>query len=762
MPFVEFFYSAPVALSFSAIAILLIGFLCWKGKGRQIVLGLGLFLYLRYLVWRGLFTLNLDDALSIFLSCTLLVAEVYGLVQYVFFSYQAWSPTDRRPRPLQHLPSVDIFVTVVDEPLQILKRTLVGCLEQDYPKNKFQVFVLDDGPRENVQALAKSLGCHYLRRQDRLHAKAGNLNYGLGHSSGDLVAVFDVDHVPVRNFLQDTVGFLEDETVAFVQTPHHFYNQDIFQRNLRLERYLKNEQALFFRMLQAGRDRHNSAFFAGSGGLFRRTSLTEIGGFQTGTLTEDLHTSLLLHAKGYKSCYLNKIVSAGLMPENFEDYLKQRCRWAIGCCQVLLKDNPLTKRWLTFPQRIDYFASIYYFFFGLPRIVFLAAPLAWLFFDLPLLHADIAVLLHLFGSYYLASAISIGMISGGTRNAFWADVYEVAMCFALSRAVVTTLCAPWKRRHFDVTPKGQRIEKKGMRKLTLVLPHLMFAGLLIIGLVLGIQKWMRPTEHPGLALSVFWASANLLLLAVAILSASERPQLRHAIRLNRQFPCQIMTEHETIQANTLDCNEWGLGVSVTKPVLPRFDWLRVNIQIAPNEQISVRGRIIRQEQNKGGDFHVGVRFADLDDSTIKVVIQTLFSSSDSWNESLGEKPRLLQSLWLLVHALGGIRDVSSPRRRRIPRGRLQKTCQLFVPGLILRGTTQDISLSGLSALFPGEKEPPWEMCVLDVGGVSLKVFPIFSFVRRSGQTLMGFRIEGVERGEQEWHALYGALWQRSH
>jgi cellulose synthase (UDP-forming) len=188
-------------------------------------------------------------------------------------------------------PTVDVMVTVVHEPLDILKRTLVGCVNQEYPKGRFTVYVLDDGHRDEVRELATSLGCAYLRRPDRsLHAKAGNLNHALKRSSGELLALFDVDHVPVTSFLKETVGFFQDPTVAFVQTPHHFYNPDIFQRNLHLEQELKNEQALFFRMVQSGRNRHNRAFFAGSSGLFRRSPLEEIGGFQTQTISEDLYT----------------------------------------------------------------------------------------------------------------------------------------------------------------------------------------------------------------------------------------------------------------------------------------------------------------------------------------------------------------------------------------------------------------------------------------------------------------------------------------
>ena len=195
-------------------------------------MALTLFLYVRYLVWRGLYTLNTDDWAGLMISSMVLLAEVYGLVQLMFFTFQAWRPLERQSPPITTYPTVDVFVTVVNEPLDILRRTLVGCISQDYPPGKYNVFVLDDGHRQEVRDLAQSMGCSYITREGRDHAKAGNLNHALRQTSGELIAVFDTDHVPTSAFLRETVGFFENERVAIVQTPHHFYNPDIFQKNL--------------------------------------------------------------------------------------------------------------------------------------------------------------------------------------------------------------------------------------------------------------------------------------------------------------------------------------------------------------------------------------------------------------------------------------------------------------------------------------------------------------------------------------------------
>src|SRR5262249_28483752 len=117
------------------------------------------------------------------------------------------------------LPTVDVFIPIYSESLDILERTLVAVCAMDYPQKT--VYVLDDSHREGVQTLAKEFGATYLRGP-RQHGKAGNLNLALGQTDGELIAVFDTDHMPVQSFLREAVPYFQDPRMGFVQTPHHF------------------------------------------------------------------------------------------------------------------------------------------------------------------------------------------------------------------------------------------------------------------------------------------------------------------------------------------------------------------------------------------------------------------------------------------------------------------------------------------------------------------------------------------------------------
>ncbi|MEK7350779.1 MAG: glycosyltransferase [Nitrospirota bacterium] len=750
------FFSTPIAFGFSGLALFVIGLLIKQNRGRKLMLTLSLFLYARYMVWRLFYTIPTDDLASMALGSVVYLAELYGLCQFCFFTYQSWSPTERTPAPITTYPTVDIMVTVVDEPLSILRQTLIGCLAQEYPRDQYTVYVLDDGHRDEARKLAASLGCEYIRRPDRpRHAKAGNLNHALQLSHGELVVIFDVDHIPARTFLKDTVGFFDDPKVAIVQTPHHFYNPDIFQRNLRVGEEVKNEQALFFRSLQAGRDTHNSAFFAGSGGLLRRKPLMEIGGFQTQTITEDIHTSMNLHARGYRSCYLNKVLSAGLMPETFDGYLKQRKRWAMGCIQVLLRDNPLTKRGLSLAQRIDYFGSIFYFFFGLPRLICLVAPLASLLFSTPPLKADMLALSNFFFSFFLASALVMRPVSRGSRNPFWSDVYEIAMCFALSLVALKALAAPRKERPFEVTPKGQRVKKSSTTELSLAWPHLITFGLLVIGLALGIRHWWQGVGDPGLPVSLFWGSANLLLLTIALFVASEQAQGRQGFRLKRDFASGLFVDGEGVSARVIDVNEQGAAVTVDEPIFTLQETVKFALTSSRGLLVTVTARIVRQEPNPSGGIDVGLQFDKLDEQTRQILVDKMYGDPIPWEDCYRIQPGVGSSLSSLLQALTIPWRPLTWNRRSMIRLTGGTMCLITAPSSVWRGRVEDMSFTGVSAIFSGSPQDSLAGALLELPGVTLKVSPV-GMVRKWKKTLVHFRVVSIESGEEQWRRLHHA------
>ncbi|MES5951970.1 glycosyltransferase family 2 protein, partial [Cutibacterium acnes] len=236
---------------------------------------------------------------------------------------------------------------------------------------------------QTLRALCQRLGVQYLTRDDNRGAKAGNINAALPRIHGDLVAVFDADHVPTVDFLERTVGaFCADPKLFLVQTPHFFVNPDPLEHNWRVFGRIPSENDMFYHVIQHGLDSWDASFFCGSAAVLRRKALLSIGGLPGQSITEDAEAALLLHANGWRSAYIDRPMVAGLQPETYSSFVSQRVRWAQGMMQIMLIHNPLTLPGLRWWQRLAYFNSVFFWLFPWARLVFMLAPALYLIFGL--------------------------------------------------------------------------------------------------------------------------------------------------------------------------------------------------------------------------------------------------------------------------------------------------------------------------------------------------------------------------------------------
>jgi cellulose synthase (UDP-forming) len=347
----------------------------WTSRARVVTMALmavSLFCTFRYGYWRVTQTWNgLTSAGHLYQWDTafvlmLLAAEFYAFATLALGYFQTLRPLRRPPVPLlgnpENWPTVDVFIPPYNEPLSVLRSTILGAQALDYPADKFRVFVLDDGRRKEFADFAAQVGAEYITRTDNAHAKAGNINHALGRTSGECVAIFDSDHIPTRSFLKTTLGwFQRDPQLGMVQTPHHFYSPDPFERNLGQFRKIPNEGELFHRLVQDGNDLWNASFFCGSCAVLRRRALEEIRGIAVETVTEDAHTALRMQRRGWNTAYINLPQAAGLATESLAAHIGQRIRWARGMVQIPRMENPLFASGVTLSQRLCYFNATTHF-----------------------------------------------------------------------------------------------------------------------------------------------------------------------------------------------------------------------------------------------------------------------------------------------------------------------------------------------------------------------------------------------------------------
>ncbi len=585
----------------------------------------------RYLLWRSLDTLQFDSPFQMLLSIGLLSAEIYAGVLLALAYLQTTYPLERKPVPLPPDPStwptVDVYVPSYNEGLELVRPTVLAALNMDWPRDKLNVWVLDDGRRDDFRACAEECGCGYIVRPDNKGAKAGNLTHAMRHTDGEFIAIFDCDHAPTRAFLQMTVGWLvRDGRIGMVQTPHHFYSPDPFERNLARKAPVPNEGLLFYGLIQQGNDLWNATFFCGSCAVLRRTALEQVGGVPTETVTEDCHCSFLMQQRGWHTAYLRVPLAAGLATERLGLHVGQRLRWARGMIQILRLENTPFAQGLSAVQRLCYFTSSFSFLFALPRLVFLTAPLAFLFFRENIIAASPLAIVAYAGAHMFHTFATTARLNGRNRHSFWSEIYEAAMALPLLPVTLLTLWNPAKGK-FNVTDKGGTLEQ-GYLDLRVVAPNLALLALLLTGFGIGLYGIATTAglEFQAYLLNTIWCGMCLVPVSAAVAVGREREQSRHRARVGAAVSAELLLpDGGRVAANSSDISLSGARLTLHRPLtIADGDDLVVAFTTC-DEVVEVPAKLLRWEADEAF-----LSFRSRDVMEQAAITRVFFGRPDAW------------------------------------------------------------------------------------------------------------------------------------
>lgn len=585
----------------------------------------------RYIWWRYTSTLNWDDPVSLICGLLLLAAETYAWVVLVLGYFQTIWPLNRQPAPMpedvKSWPTIDIMVPTYNEDMSVVKPTIYAALGIDWPKEKLNIWLLDDGGREEFREFAETVGVKYIARTTHEHAKAGNINNALKQATGEFVAIFDCDHVPTRSFLQLTLGwFFKDKKLGMMQTPHHFFSPDPFERNLGRFRRTPNEGTLFYGLLQDGNDMWDATFFCGSCAVLRRTALDEVGGIAVETVTEDAHTSLRLHRRGWTSAYIRIPQAAGLATESLSAHIGQRIRWARGMVQIFRLDNPLFGKGLKLAQRICYANAMLHFLSGIPRLIFLTAPLAFLLMHAYIIFAPaLAIALYVI-PHIVHSSLTNSKIQGKYRHSFWSEIYETVLAWYIARPTTVALFNPHKGK-FNVTAKGGLVEHQHV-DWVITRPYLILVLLNFAGLILGIWRMSFGPEDEiwTVAMSMVWVFYNMVILGGAVAVSVETKQVRQSHRVEIAMPAAIARKDGHIFPCTLrDYSDGGVGIELRSGNVLQ-DGENITLMLKRGQQeYSFPAKVTRVFGQKAG-----LRMDNMSVAQHIEFIQCTFARADTW------------------------------------------------------------------------------------------------------------------------------------
>jgi cellulose synthase (UDP-forming) len=597
-----------------------------RRRSIQLVAVIALIASAVYLTWRLTFTLGGN----LWVSIPLWILEFHAAVGLGLFAFSLWN-LDRQviPKSVERTDlRLGVLIPTYNEPIEVLFPTVAAAVALE-PQH--ETYVLDDGQRPWVRAMAASLGARYVTREERTHAKAGNLNHALAQLDLDLIAVLDADHVAEVGFLTHTLGYFDDPRVAVVQTPQDFYNLDSFEHDRNRSLFWRkrrstsfNEQRLFYRAIQPGKNRWGAAFWCGTNAVVRVSALREIGGIACESVTEDMHTTIRLHRRKWRTVYHNEVLAHGLAARDATEYQTQRMRWGTGAMQILRMEHPLTRRGLSLGQRVAYAATLLGWFDAWRTLGYVLLPFAVIFSGATPIEAPIGVFAIAFVVAFGLQRLAMAFLSRGYAPQGMAALFEFVRLQSNIRATLTYFRRG--ERPFSVTAKHGTDERRRTQA-----PWSLWILLGLTGVALAwfacTVAGLTPTSYqvPWTAYgATAWALVNLGFLVVAlsrIRSDRFSSERRTAARMQAGGPAMI----EGRPGHLMDISMGGALVRCESPPEHRQEPLRIDFDRAGDEIVLLgeeRGRQVLAD----GSALIRLRFAGGQASELARLARALFGS----------------------------------------------------------------------------------------------------------------------------------------
>ncbi len=590
------------------VALLAIAILPWVNRNNTLIRAaailFGIALGWRYMSWRIFDTIPSADRPVDFLTgvifTTVEALTMVGATASQLFltrTRNRSADADRNVKILlaqPALPRVDVLICTYNEDENILERTIIGTMALSYPN--FRTWVCDDGRRPWLKELCAKHNVGYLTRSDNAHAKAGNINAALKKLAAlsekpDFIAILDADFVPLPEFLTRALSLAIDADVGVVQTPQHFFNPDPVQSNLALTRVWPDEQRFFFDIVMASKDAWNAAFCCGTSSVIRFDALQSVGGFPTDSVTEDYLVSLRLREKGFRTVYLNEVLSLGLAPEGLAEYSGQRSRWALGFVQIcrgssgplnLRNSLPLVDRLMLCETFLHWSAT------HLFRLLGVIVPVLYLLLGIEAVHANVIDAIWYLAPFLVAQTAIFIWLTEGRVIPLMTDLYQMLCSTDVLKAVASGLLRP-KGQKFKVTAKGGDRSKQFVQW-----PLLRIFGVLLALTMLGIASAFlidssRPLAESS-AIALFWSWYNIIVLTLCCYVCSEQQQRRAGQRFDVRVPVKIIAGSKVFDYLASDISVSGmhlLGRSplpIGTPVRVRFADISIDAHIRRSTQ----------------------------------------------------------------------------------------------------------------------------------------------------------------------------------
>jgi cellulose synthase/poly-beta-1,6-N-acetylglucosamine synthase-like glycosyltransferase len=590
---------------------------------------------LAYLTWRATATIEWS---AWWLALPLLALEAHAAAGLALFTFSLWdldaTPPVEPRRSTEH--RVAILIPTANESLEVLLPAVAAAVALEPAHH---TWVLDDRDRPEVRRLALDLGARYLAGPEPPAGAAVD---------ADLLAVLDPDHVAAPGFLTHTLGYFDDPRVAVVQTPRDFYNLDSFEhherglfRGARSRRF--SEQALLHRVLQPGKNRWGAALWWGTGAVVRTAALRDVGGLATGTATEELHTTIRLHRRGWRSVYHNEVLARGLACSDADQYQAERLRWGIGAMQVLRAENPLAGPGLRPAQRLAHAITLLGWFDAWRLLGYLLVPPLVLLTGAVPIRTDPSTFVLAFTIPFALQRLALIELARDRAPQVLSTVFELIRMPVSLRATLALFGRRGWASAVPATPRRRALDREA-RPAPPVLRLVQWLCALSAGFAALTLAGLTPLTYRvpwAVWGALAWLAVNAVLVTVAVRRVrAERfaGERRAGVRFGVDFPGRL----GDYDCEVVDLSLVGAGVRMSAVLAGEIelgDAGELSFEIGAQRfslAVTVRSRRLRPDRTLG----VGVEFGpDQDHERARLALALFHSEAavelvpSSWNAS---------------------------------------------------------------------------------------------------------------------------------
>ena len=631
----------------------------------RIFILLSTFFTLVYLSWRILYSVPVRyGPLAVIRNIILLVVEIIGvaesLVHFVNMLNMSVYPLPEIGE--EEYPDVDVFIATYNEPVELLRKTVNGCIHMKYPdKSKVHIWICDDNRRAEMRSLAQSMGVGYFDRPDNKGAKAGNLNHAMSLTSAPYIVTLDADMIPKSDFLLKTIPYFVDAekrcldlppeeraSLGLLQTPQCFYDPDVFQHALYCERRAPNEQDFFYRSIEVAKTVSNSVIYGGSNTVLSRRALEAAGGFYTESITEDFATGLLIESAGFLSLAIPEPLASGMTPHTFKEHIKQRTRWGRGVIVTARKLGILRRKGLTPGQKVSYWSSVNYWYSPIKNLIYMLAPLMYAVFAIPVFRCSWQEILIYWVPMFLMQEICLRLVSGNRVSTKWSGIYETGVMPHLLIPIVKEMFGI-SLSSFKVTDKSGGSPGRRKRDWYSMAPFLILIGLCIAGII-RVFFLFEGMMNLGFFILVFWLLRNLYFLLCSVFLIDGRGEDGEPVHV---YDAETLTVQkrgtpEVMEGVTTHLTEHGISFFPDgEASLGIGDLVDVTIKTDDTE-VNLSGTVIAQQRTASGASRVyAMEILDFHGMELEY-LQVLYDRVPTLPQNLNRDYGVIRYLWVNI------------------------------------------------------------------------------------------------------------------